>query len=74
EFTKDDFKSRFGLGYIVGAGYNFNPNIYIDLRLSQNVWDNAKSVAQREVSNGFFKVPYVQLSIGYRFKKFAANQ
>ena len=74
EFTKDDFKSRFGLGYVVGAGYNFNPNIYIDLRLSQNVWDNAKSAAQREVSNGFFKVPYVQLSIGYRFKKFAANQ
>lgn len=74
EFSKDDFRSRFGIGYVVGAGYNFNPNIYIDLRVSQNVWDNAKTSAQREVSNGFFKVPYIQFSVGYRFKKFSANQ
>lgn len=74
EFSKDDFRSRFGIGYVVGAGYNFNPNIYIDLRVSQNLWDNAKTSAQREVSNGFFKVPYIQFSVGYRFKKFSANQ
>lgn len=74
EFSKDDFRSRFGIGYVVGAGYNFNPNIYIDLRVSQNVWDNAKTSAQREISNGFFKVPYIQFSVGYRFKKFSANQ
>jgi hypothetical protein len=72
-YSRDDFSSRFGLGYTVGASLSLSPNLYIDARLTQNVWDNAKSTAAREVSAGYFKVPTVQLSLGYRFKKFTPN-
>ncbi|MBL7766997.1 MAG: outer membrane beta-barrel protein [Chitinophagaceae bacterium] len=69
-YARDDFSSRFGIGYTVGASYSFNPNIYLDLRMTQNVWDNTKTNTSREISNGFFKVPTIQLSLGYRFRKF----
>lgn len=69
-YVKQDFSSRFGIGYAVGASYSFNPNLYLDFRLSQNVWDNTKTNSAREISKGFFKVPSIQFSLGYRFKKF----
>ncbi|MFZ4753625.1 MAG: hypothetical protein ACOYLG_09810 [Chitinophagaceae bacterium] len=70
QYSRDDFSSRFGIGYSFGAAYSFNPNLYVDFRLTQNVWDNTKTNAARSISNGFFKVPSLQFSIGYRFKKF----
>lgn len=70
QFSRDDFSSRFGIGYSFGAAYSFNPNLYVDFRLTQNVWDNTNTNAARSISNGFFKVPSLQFSIGYRFKKF----
>jgi hypothetical protein len=70
QYSRDDFSSRFGIGYSFGAAYSFNPNLYVDFRLTQNVWDNTNTNAARSISNGFFKVPSLQFSIGYRFKKF----
>lgn len=74
QYSREDFTSRFGLGYTIGAAYSFSPNIYLDLRLTQNVWDNAKTISAKEVSAGYFKVPTMQLSLGYRFKKFTPNR
>lgn len=70
QYSRDDFGSRFGIGYGLGASYSFNPNLYIDLRMTQNVWDNTQSNASRAISNGFFKIPSFQFALGYRFKKF----
>ena len=72
-FQNSDFASRLGIGYTVGASYNFSPQLYVDLRIAQNVWDNMKTNTAREISNGFFKVPTMQISLGYRFKKFVPN-
>jgi hypothetical protein len=73
EFVREDFGSRFGIGYSIGASYSLNPNLYIDLRLSNVLKDNSKTLSAREISDGIFKVPFVQFSIGYRFKKFIPN-
>ncbi len=70
KFTSDDFGSRLGLGYTVGGAYNFNPNLYVDLRMSSPFWDNTKGAAKQEISDVFFKIPSFQLSIGYRFRKY----
>lgn len=73
QLQRDDFAGRFGLGYTIGASYNFSPQLYVDLRLGQNVWDNMKSNTARDISNGFFKVPSIQFSLGYRFRKFTPD-
>jgi len=73
QYARNDFAKRFGIGYVFGGSYSFNPNLYVDLRLTQNVWDNTKTNAAKEISNGFFKVPYIQFSLGYRFRKFTPN-
>jgi len=73
QYLRSDFSSRFGVGYTVGATYSFSPQLYLDLRITQNVWDNMKSLAAREISNGFFKVPSVQFSLGYRFRKYTPD-
>lgn len=67
QYTRQDFGSRFGIGYAIGVSYNFNPKIYIDLRMSKVIWDNTKYISQREISNGVTKVPFMQLSLGYKF-------
>jgi len=73
KFTNDDFGSRFGIGYTVGGAYNFNPNLYLDLRMSNPVWDNTKGAAKQEISDVFFKIPSFQLSLGYRFRKYKSE-
>lgn len=69
-YTNQDFRSRFGVGYTVGIGYNFNANLYLDLRLSQTLWDNAKTATSKEISKTFFRIPGIQFSLGYHFRKF----
>jgi hypothetical protein len=51
----------------------FNQNVYVDLRVTKNVWDDAKTLSAKEVSSNYFKVPTLQLSLGYRFKKFSTD-
>jgi hypothetical protein len=65
-----DFKGRFGMGYMFGASYSFSPRLYLDLRMTQTQWDRSRTVSSREISSGVFKVPYIQFSLGYRFKDF----
>ncbi|HMT34365.1 MAG TPA: hypothetical protein PKC41_00825 [Chitinophagaceae bacterium] len=67
QYTSTDFGARFGIGYAVGVSYNFNPKVYLDLRLSKVMWDNTKTNSQRDISNGVSKVPFTQLSLGYKF-------
>lgn len=69
-YTRDDFNSRFGLGYTVGGSYSFNPNLYLDLRFSNVLWDNSKSATKQQISNDMFQIPAIQFSLGYRFRKF----
>ena len=71
--NQNDFASRFGLGYVVGASYNFSPKLGLDIRLAQNVWDNSQSASSLEISRGFFKVPSIQISLAYKFRDFIPN-
>lgn len=67
--TLQDFNSRFGLGYVLGAGYEFTPALNANVRLVQNFWDNAVSPGAAKVSRNLFQTPSVQFSIGYRFSQ-----
>lgn len=68
--TLQDFRSRFGLGYVLGAGYEFTPAVNANIRLVQNFWDNASgSSGAAKVSRNLFQTPSVQFSIGYRFSQ-----
>ncbi len=70
-----DFGRRFGIGYVAGAGYELSPAINLDLRLSQQIWDNLKGTSEgaRTVSKNYFQLPTLQLSVGYRFQQRAAQ-
>jgi hypothetical protein len=68
-YTDADFKPRVGIGYNFGFAYNFSKNIYVDMRLSQTITDNAKTITSKQISSTFFNVPYLQLSVGYKFGK-----
>jgi hypothetical protein len=70
QYLRSDFSARFGIGYTVGGSYSISPNLYLDLRITQNVWDNMRTNQAREISNGFFKVPGIQIGLGYRFRDF----
>lgn len=61
-----DFGSRFGTGYILGAGFSFTPNVYLDFRATQTFWDNAQTQGAKQISKDLFKTPSIQLSVGYR--------
>ena len=74
DVTKADFHSRWGLGLVGGMSYSFNPQLYVDLRMVRNLSDNAQTLAARDVSANTFKVPSMQLSLGYRFRKFIPQQ
>ena len=68
-YKSTDFQSRFGVGYVVGISYDFHPNLYVDFRLVKNTWDNSSTTSAIQISNKIFKVPNLQLGIGYRFKE-----
>lgn len=74
DVSKDDFKARLGLGLVGGLSYSFTPQLYVDMRIVQNLNDNAQTLSARAVSANTFKVPSIQLSLGYRFRKFVPAQ
>lgn len=74
DVTTADFHARWGLGLVGGLSYSFNPQLYVDMRMVRNVSDNAQTLSARDVSANTFKVPSVQLSLGYRFRKFIPQQ
>ena len=63
---QDDFNSRFGLGYVLGLSYEVYPNLSLDFRNVQTVWDNAGSQGSKIVSGQLYRSPSFQVSIGYR--------
>ncbi len=65
--TPEDWKQRFGIGYVAGMAYDFNRRFSLDLRVSQNLWDNAASDVSKEVSKRTFKVPSLQLGVTINF-------
>ncbi|MCW3123654.1 MAG: hypothetical protein JWQ38_3146 [Flavipsychrobacter sp.] len=66
KIQNDDFSSRFGFGYLVGASYRVNPNVMIDFRSVQNTWDNSKTQGAKIISSQLYRSPSLQLSVGYR--------
>lgn len=64
-----DFGSKFGLGYVIGAGYQFAPAWQADLRLVNSFWDNAKGTGAKGLSKDFYRLPSVQVSVGYQFNR-----
>lgn len=62
----DDFNSRFGLGYLFGISYQVSPNVLLDFRNVQTVWDNSSSQGGKIISNQLYKSPSLQVSVGYR--------
>lgn len=66
----NDFGPRFGLGYTAGLGFQASPAVLVDVRMTQLVWDNrSKTPGGLRVSQTFYRVPSLQLSIGYRFSQ-----
>ena len=63
----EDFGSRFGTGYVLGGGFMFTPAVYMDLRVAQTFWDNAKTTGAKQISKDLLRTPSIQLSVGYRF-------
>ncbi len=62
----DDFNSRLGMGYLVGLSYEVRPNVTLDFRSVQTVWDNSGSKGAKYISNQLYRSPSFQVSIGYR--------
>lgn len=65
----DDFGGRMGLGLQVGVGYELSPALKLDVRCAQQFWDNARTPGARKVSKEFYRLPNLQLTVGYRFGK-----
>lgn len=65
----DDFKTRFSVGYLLGIGYQISPSVQLDLRATQNLWDNAGGNGASSVSRQLYRAPSFQFSLGYRFSQ-----
>lgn len=63
---ESDFGGRFGVGYTCGIAYKVSPNVMLDFRNVQTVWDNAKASGSQSVSNQLYKSPSLQFSLFYR--------
>lgn len=66
KYTINDFSSIFGIGYLLGLSYEFTPSIMVDARMTQMVWDNAKTLGAKQISTNLYQSPSAQLSIIYR--------
>lgn len=64
-----DFTNRFTVGYLLGVSYNWSPSMRLDMRLTQAVWDNAKTNGENTISKDLYRKPNVQLNLSYRFGK-----
>ena len=70
----DDFGSRLGIGFVAGGGYHFSPAVTVNLRMTKTLWDNAGTEGSKKVSQDLFRLPNVQLSVGYRFSQQRASR
>lgn len=71
----DNFGPRFGVGYTAGFGYQATPSVLVDVRMTQLVWDNRSNTpGGLRVSQTFYRLPSLQLSLGYRFSQRGARR
>ncbi len=63
----NDFRANYGLGYIIGLGFDVNKKWGVDLRVSQNVL-NSNNVGS-DVINSFYRNPNVQLNMIFNIGK-----
>ncbi len=66
QLAESDFSARCGIGYLLGVAYKVNPNVTLDFRNVQSVWDNMKSTGATKVSAELYKSPSLQFSLLYR--------
>lgn len=59
----NDFKARYGMGFTIGAAYDFSKHLSLDVRINQNLWNNLKSTS--ELSTNLYRSTGVQLSLMY---------
>ena len=62
-----DFRSRFGVGYQIGAGYQFSPAIGLDARISQSIWNSGSGAGVERVSREVYQTPALLINFNYRF-------
>lgn len=62
-----DFVARYSIGYLLGVGYDISPAFNVDLRVTQNFWDDAAGSGPRKISTQLYYRPSFQFSINYRF-------
>ncbi len=65
--VSDFDRGRFGVGYLFGVDYRIAPNMMLDFRNVQTVWDNSQGSSSKVVSNNLFKSPSLQFSLFYTF-------
>ncbi|MDI9318990.1 MAG: hypothetical protein QM530_00815 [Phycisphaerales bacterium] len=65
----NDFGTRFGIGYVLGLGYKITPVWQADLRIVNSFWDNATGSGAQRLSKDFYKLPSIQITIGYQFNR-----
>lgn len=59
----NDFKARYGMGFTLGAAYDFSKHLSLDVRINQNLWNNLKSTS--ELSTNLYRATGVQISLMY---------
>lgn len=64
-----DFSSRFTVGYLFGMSYEMSPAMQLDLRVTQPIWDNAKTSGEQTVTKELFNAPTLQFNMSYRFSQ-----
>jgi hypothetical protein len=65
----NDFGPRFSMGYLLGAGVEMTPALQLDLRMTQNVWDNGSGAGANLISRQLYRAPSFQVSLFYRFSQ-----
>lgn len=74
QLAAGDFGSRFGLGYVLGFGCRITPAWHADLQLVNSFWDNSKGNGARNLSKDFYRLPSLQLSVGYQFNRASSRK
>ena len=69
QLESSDFGPRFGMGYVLGLGYKITPAWQADIRMVNSFWDNASGNGAQRLSKDFYKLPSIQITIGYQFNR-----
>lgn len=65
--ASNDFKSNLGMGYVIGLGVDISKSWNIDLRVSQNIFQNATS--NNQFIHSLYRNPNIQLNMVFNIGK-----